>query len=184
MRRTLTVILLAVLAGACASTPPTEYYTLDMQPSRQVQAPVNISIARIMVGEALSRRDIMIKESPTRIEYYATSQWAAGLDEMVRQKLEEEFGSRVEGRPSYALSGQILAFEQIDAPGGADARVKLAIELRGEQASRHDAPALIKTYEAQKKANTERPQDVVLALSQLVEAIAAEIAADAAALQQ
>ena len=176
-------LLPALCLGACSTTPPTNYYTLEMVHSGLTQPSVNLLVSRISVGEALSRRDIMIKESPTKIEYYATTQWAAGLDEMVREKLEEEFGPRVAGRPSFSLTGHIQAFEQIDTPGGADARVKLLVELREEQASRHDPPLLLKTYEAQKKAATARPEDVVHALSQLVETIAASIAEDAAGIQ-
>lgn len=182
MKQVAVPLLLFLLMAGCKSAPPTKYYTLDMTPSGAIAPAVHLIVDRIVVGEALSRRDIMIKEGPTKIEYYATDQWAAGLDEMVRQKLEEEFGRAPSSQRTLVLTGEVLAFEQIDTPGGADAHVKLSVELRDEQTSRHDAPLLQKAYEARKKADTERPQDVVRALSQLVENIAAEIVKDAQAL--
>ncbi|MBI3119969.1 MAG: membrane integrity-associated transporter subunit PqiC [Candidatus Hydrogenedentes bacterium] len=181
--RTLLLLPFLLALAGCKSAPPTKYYTLNMETSGRAQTPVNVVVSRVQVGEALSRRDIMIKQSPTQVEYYATNQWAAGLDELVRQKLQEEFGVPREGRPGLVLIATLLACEQIDVPGGADARVKLTAELRREEASRYDAPLLTKIYEARKKADTERPADVVQALSDLIEKIAEEIAQDTAALK-
>ncbi len=171
------------IAG-CKTAPPTQYYTLNMESSGAAQAPVNLLVERGEVGEALSRRDIMIKEGPTQIEYYATSQWAAGLDELVRQKLQEEFGLPHEGRDTLLLTATVLAFEPIDVPGGADASAKFSVEVRSEAASRHDVPLLVKVYESRKKSATERPADVVQALSEITEAIAQQIAVDVAALKK
>jgi len=174
--------LALLLVTGCKTAPPTKYYTLNMESSGQAQAPLNLSVDRIQVGETLSRRDIMVKQSPTQIEYYATDQWAAGLDELVSRKLQEEFGHPASGRPTLLLQGTVLAFEQIDVPGGADAHVRLAVDIRDETSSRHDPPLMTKVYTARKKADTEHPRDVVHALSQLLETIAREIVTDVAAL--
>jgi uncharacterized lipoprotein YmbA len=59
----------------------------------------------------------------------------------------------------------------------------MSVEVRDETASRHDTPLLTRVYESQQKADTERPEDVVQALSVLVEKIAQEIAKDLSGVQ-
>jgi len=170
------------LSAGCASVSPT-YYTLDMTPSGTVEkGPHHLVAAYFTVGEALTSRQIMIKKSPVEVEYYAASEWAAGLDKLVSEKLQAEWGGRAGQERALDVSGVIQAFEQIDMPDGADAHVRLAIAIRNAGESRYSVPLLEKVYHCRTSAAAATSLAVVEALNQCLEQIAAEIAADAAGL--
>ena len=177
MNRAFLAVAVAALVG-CASSPPPRYYTLNMEPSGGATVPCNIDVERLRPSEPLSRKEILIKTSPTEIEYYASHQWAANLGELVKEKLESEFGQDLDDRKTIVISGTILAFEQIDVPGGAEVHIKLEVEFRPEGAGRHEAPLAEKRYEIRARTQTTRPGDVVKALSHGLGQIAAEIADD------
>ena len=101
---------------------------------------------------------------------------------MVEQKLAVEFGPAGDGRRTLMVSGTVVAFEQVDSPSGPQAFVRLEIAIRDGGAKRYEAPLLEKTYEATRAADSNSVDAVVQALSRAIEAIAAEIADDAAGL--
>jgi ABC-type uncharacterized transport system auxiliary subunit len=170
--------VVACLLSACASAPNVDYYTVSMEPSGQARPTVGIEVERLQTTDALSRNQILIATSPTTIDYYATDLWAAGVGELVQLKLQAELGPPVEKRVAFLLSGTVLAFEQIDTPGGADALARLEIEVRDASAKRYDPPVLSKTYEARLPAANANPSAVAAALSKCLEQIVAEIATD------
>jgi uncharacterized lipoprotein YmbA len=173
--------LLPLLAG-CASTPA-KYYTLDMRPSGGAAAAVNITVDHIRVSDALAGKNIYIQQSPTEVTFYAAEQWTAPIDDLVREKLQAEFGDPQPGRRSLALSGTIMAFSQVDVDATtAEATVRLQAALREAGASRYEKPLLDRTYTATQRAAAPTAAEVVIALSRCIEALAAEIARDAAAL--
>ncbi len=173
----------AAFAAACKTTPPSKYYTLDMTPSGTAVPDYGIEVQRIRSAEPLARRDILVKTSPTEIEYYALDQWSADPGLLVAEKLQAEFGHRTDAEKQVRLTGQLLAFEQQDTPGGPAARVKLNLEFRTADRDLYDDPLLKKTYEIELPAASPGPGGVVRALSQAIERIAAEIVADADALE-
>ena len=173
---------LLVLGAGCAHSPEPRFYTLDMTPSGKANASCNIAVERLRPHDALTRVDLMVKTSPTQVEYYALDRWAATLSELVPEKLRSEFGPPEGGRRAFILSGIILAFEQVDTAEGAQAHVKLDLELRNEGDSRYGAPLLHKVYEIAVPAEQPAPAEVVRALSAGLEMIATEIVADANAL--
>jgi uncharacterized lipoprotein YmbA len=174
-------VVLCVLC-ACASAPKIDYYTLGMESSGQTQPAVNLVVERLQTTEALARSQIMISASATRVEYYANDQWAGSVGETVQQKLAAEFGPPVEGRRTLTVSGMVLACEQADVAGGAEARMKLGIVIRDPAKPRYEAPLLEKTYEASRSLSEPSSAAVVKGLSQCTEQIAAEIATDASTL--
>ena len=93
-----------------------------------------------------------------------------------------EFGPLVKDRRTLTVSGTVLACEQVDVAGGAEARMKLGIVIRDPAKPRYEAPLLEKTYEARRSVSEPSSAAVVKGLSQCAERIAAEIAADAASL--
>lgn len=178
--KTLVLICAALtLAAGCATTTVVHYYTLDMASSGHTAAAVNVAIDRLRCAEPLVRKEILIKKTPTEIEYYASDQWAAGVDEMVSEKLQEEFGPPLESRKTILISGQIQAFEQIDTEGAPEAHVKLTVEFR---ADRYGETLLTKVYETRAPATDNSASAVVAGLSQALEQIAGQIAGDAAKL--
>ena len=176
----ITVALCALCA--CASAPKIDYYTLGMESSGRVDPAVNLTVERLRTTEALGRSQIMVLASPTRIDYYATDQWAGSVGEMVQQKLAAEFGPPVDGRRTLIVSGKVLACEQVDRPGGAEARVKLEIVVRDAEVPRYQPPLLEKSYSSSRSVSGSNPGSVVEELSRCVEEIAAEIAADVSTL--
>ncbi|MDX2437663.1 MAG: ABC-type transport auxiliary lipoprotein family protein [Acidobacteriota bacterium] len=183
MRPRLQLIVMLCWLTACASAPKISYYTLAMDPSGTVDASVNLAVEQVRTTDALSRNRIMIQASPTKIEYYATDQWAGGLAELVRQKLTAEFGQPVEGRRTLAVTAVVLSCEQVDAVAGAEARMKMSVTVRDPSKKRYHEPLLEKTYEATRPSARASAGAVVEALSLCAEQIAGEIAADAGALR-
>ena len=181
MRTRLFLSAASCLLVACASTPKINYYTLAMEPSGQARSSVNLEVERLRTTEALGRSQILISTSATEIEYYASDHWAGSVAELVQQKLAVEFGPPVDGKNTFRVSGIVLACGQVDVPGGAEGRVMLHIQVHDPEQKRFEKPLLEKTYEARRAASRPDAAAVVLALSQCVEEVAAEIAADVAA---
>jgi uncharacterized lipoprotein YmbA len=180
MRGNVGLIAVVCALTACASAPKISYYTLAMDPSGEVEPAVNLVVEGVRTTDALGRSQIMIQASPTEIEYYATAQWAGDLAGMVREKLIAEFGPAVEGRRTLAVSVMVLSCEEVDGAGSAAARMQLRVTLRDLDEKRYREPLLEKTYEASRPVARPAPGAVVEGLSLCAEAIAAEIAADAA----
>jgi hypothetical protein len=178
MRSTPFLTVALSLLCACASAPKIDYYTLGMESSGRVDPKVNLSVERLRTTEALGRSQIMVLASPTRIDYYATDQWAGSVGEMVQQKLAAEFGPPVDGRRNVVVSGRVLACEQVDRAGGAEARVKLEIVVRDAESPRYQPPLLEKSYASSRSVSGSNPGSAVQELSRCVEDIAAAIAAD------
>ncbi len=173
------MILLILPAAGCVSTPSTEYFTLDMRSSGPVEVlPVKLDIQRFRPAEALTRDGILIQASPTRVEYYATAEWAADLAELVPRKLATELDNAPQDAPTLEVTGTILDFGQVDKDGDAEARARLTLEFREPGSSRYDTPLFKKTYHAQVPASPPDPAGVVKALSRALERIALEIAHD------
>jgi ABC-type uncharacterized transport system auxiliary subunit len=173
--------MLCVVCG-CASAPKIDYYTLGMDSSGAAEPRVNLTVERFRSTEALGRNQIMVLMSPTRIEYYATDQWAGSLGELVQQKLAAEFGAPIEGRKTLVLSGTVLACEQVDRTNGAEARVKLEVVVRDGDVPRYHPPLLEKSYASSRPVSGSNPASLVEQLSRCVEDIAAEIATDVSSL--
>ena len=182
MRSTTFLTVGLCVLTACASAPKIDYYTLGMEPSGRTDTSVNISVERLRTTEALGRGQIMVLASPTRVDYYATSRWAGSLGELVQRKLAAEFGPPVDGRKALIVSGKVLACEQVDRPGGVEARVKLEIVVRDAEVPRYQKPVLEKSYSSSRSVAGSSPGSVVEELSRCVEEIAAEIAADVSTL--
>jgi uncharacterized lipoprotein YmbA len=167
--------------SACASAPKIDYFTLGMESSGQARPQANLVVERLQTTEALGRNQIMIQVSATQVEYYVTDQWVSGLGGEIQRKLAAEFGPPVAGRRSLTVSGTVLACEQVDVAGGAEAWMKLGIVIRDPEKARYEAPVLEKNYEARLSVSKSNATAVVSGLSKCAEQIAAEIAADASA---
>ncbi len=182
MKRLLTLFIMGSLVAGCVSSGAPSLYTLNMTPSAQAGSPVNIEVGRLRIAEALQNKRILIKKSPTEIEYYAAAQWAASLDELLMEKLALEFGPNDTARDTFVVSGMLLAFEQIDSATGGDAHVRFAVEVRKEGTSHYSKPALSKTYDVRHAATSPTAAGVVESLSVCLEQVAREIVADVSAL--
>jgi len=182
MRLSVRPILALLLLVGCASTPKVNHYTLGSDSSGSAQPSVNLVVVRFSTTDALARRQILIQKSPTEIEYYAADQWAGTLGELVQRKLAAEFGPAVDGRRTLVVSGTVVGCEQIDAAGGAEARLRLEVVIRDPEVQRSRPPLLERTYTARRVAGARTAPAVVQALAGCVEDVAAQIADDASAI--
>ena len=170
-------MLIASITG-CASAPKARYYTVNMTPSAKQAGKHNIDVDRLRTAESLAKRNILVKKTATELEYYASDEWVASLGDIVREKLEAEFGEDVHARKTYLLDGEILSFQQEDTATGADAYIKLSISIREANGSRYEQPLFEHVYEARVTAGAATPVAVVEALGKGLEAIAADIVAE------
>jgi uncharacterized lipoprotein YmbA len=169
LRHAFLLAALALTAGCASSTPEYRYYTLDMQPRANLaNAPAQLVTVRIEVNEALQHPEIMIRTSPTRIEYYALDRWAAGLQEQIAEKLKIEFANPAPGAPRLNLNARLMNCEQVDTPEGPKVEVKLEVHAEDFQ----------KLYTRSEPASSASAAAAVEALSRATEAIATELAAD------
>lgn len=173
--KSLCIVALLGIAG-CSSTPPISYYSLDMTPSGRVSTNAAIHVETLRTTEALARTQIQIQASPTRIEYYATHEWAGGIGELVGRKLAVEFNGDPSGGPQLTLSGSVLECTQVDIPQGAEARMAIAVTVRDSASPRYVTPLINKIFTSTKSVGRTGPDAVVQALSRCAEDIAVEIA--------
>jgi len=179
MQRHGVAFVICLLAVGCAVTPSISYYTLDMTPATQDELDLNVVVEKMDVSEMLARKDILIRTSATEVEYYATHQWAASVDELVQEKLTAVLGPRVPDRKTLVVQGVVQDFGQVDVEDGAEASVRLALEFRDASARQYDAPLMEKVYVAREHAASASAPEVVRALSRCVDHIASEVLTDA-----
>lgn len=180
------ILACVALAGCATKAPEPRYFTLDMRPSGSVKAAFSMKVDRIAVAEHLERANMAVRPEPTRIEYYALDRWAAGLDELVAEKLETELGPPEADKPVLVALGDLAAFEIVEY-GGAGAKapavvIKLELALRSEAASRYAEPLFDKEYRLRVPMDAAAPNAAALAFSRGIEQLAAEVAADVGAL--
>lgn len=172
------IALAAITAAGCVSVPDVRWHTLDMRPSGQVAIDRQVVFPEMFESAtALRRANILIRTQPTEVEYYATREWVEPVAELVTRKLAAEFGTQGLQAGDLYVEGTILAFEQVDVPGGAEAHIQLALRVSG---NRREVPLLEMLYDVSEPAASSTPGDVVAALSHALATIAARLARDIA----
>ena len=166
--RVVWMVMIAVVAG-CASVPKYRYYTIDMRPGAKLEPAVQIDSVRIDVTQALKRPEILIRTAPTQIDYCALDRWASGLDQQIAEKLLTEVAQAPETAPHLNVDGNLMAFDQVDLPSGAEVHIKLEVHVASLQFQ--------KMYSHTEPASASSAQASVDALSRATEAIAKELAA-------
>ena len=174
MRYALPTLMVALLAVSCASVPDFKYYTVDMTPSGSASGGPSVAIADVEVSQALIKSELLIHTSPTQIEYYATHRWAAPVREIVQDKLNVELGADFAAVPDHEVRLSVKRFGQVDTPEGAAGHA--VIVARYFDAS--GDPIFQTTYTARQMAASGTAPAVVQALSECLEAIAGQMAAE------
>ncbi len=135
-----------------------------------------------LVNQALQRPEIMIRTSPTQVEYYAIDRWASGLEEQIAGKINTEFASASSDLQPFNITATLMAFEQVDTPAGPEVLVKLDANIQPSfDATGQEPIYLRKLYVVTRPAAAPGAAAAVEALSRATEAIASEMAADIAA---
>lgn len=177
MQRMAWSVAIAVALTGCVSTPNYRYYTLDMRQGANLGAPVWIEDVRLEMSDSLSRPAIMIRTSPTEIVYYALDRWASGLQSQIGEKLKTEFAPSNQARYTARIDGALMAFEQVDAPPGADVHLKaeLTTTIREKDTILGE---ITRIYDVREHAAAANPDAVVQALSKATEQLAAALSED------
>ncbi|MGH8295317.1 MAG: PqiC family protein [Steroidobacteraceae bacterium] len=109
-------VLLALTLAACASSPPTRFYTLNaVAPAARAgaahrEAPIKVDAVHI--PPALDRNSMVRGESGNQLEISSQDRWAGELGETIRRVLTQDLASRLP-------EGMVIA---PDAPAPASAR--------------------------------------------------------------
>lgn len=168
--------LLLVAAGCVTAPPQTYYYTLALPAVERTEDSPSIEAGRFRATEPLQRHAILIRTAPTELEYYANHRWAARLDDLTQQELQRFFGLPDVREDTVALSGTILAFEQVEHAGEVEAHVRIEAEGRRKSASPEAPPLFREYFEARVQAASHTPQAVVRALCEALGRVAADMA--------
>ena len=137
---------LAVLAlcwlgvGGCASAPEVRYYRVALTPPPTASAPlpVRLGIGRLASAEPTRQERILYRDSPYRIQYYASDRWEDPPAVIVQAALVEHL--RASGRfqrvvpwgreaTDARLGVRLQTFEEVDEGDAWFGEVVLAYEI-------------------------------------------------------
>jgi len=89
---------LLLLAG-CASSPPTNFYTLS-DTAAEATAPAGVGhvvITGVTIPGEIDRPEIVRRIGPNQLSVAETDRWAASLDDTIRRVLSDDIGRRTPG---------------------------------------------------------------------------------------
>lgn len=109
--RSLLIALILVLA-ACASSPPSRFYTLDPAPARVTRpaAGLVLQVAAVHIPAELDRQEMVRESAPETLQMSDRDRWGAPLAEMMRRVLAQDLATRLTG-------STVLAPEALPPPG-------------------------------------------------------------------
>ncbi len=104
----LTLLLAAALVGACASAPPTVYYTLQAVQPRSAPSPAAggfaIEVMPVSVPSQVDVPQLVIRRGPGELALLESRQWAAPLNREIRSALSEQLSAMLGVADVYRLS--------------------------------------------------------------------------------
>ena len=180
---TLPVLLLAALLGSCASSPPTQFYTLEaVQPQERTlhSSGGPIQVAPVHMPAVLERQEIVSQRGANQIILSNRHRWAAPLGEMTRRTLTQDLLERLSAsqvvlpeQPAPAGTREVvvdvLRF-QSDPMGGVVLQGNWSLLPVGA-----DAPSLTRNIALAEPAGATNYTDQVQAMSRLVGRLADDI---------
>ncbi|HEY1076414.1 MAG TPA: PqiC family protein [Fontimonas sp.] len=103
----LSLLCAAVLAGACASAPPTQYYTLQAQPQAQTAPRAGgyaIEVMPVGVPSQVDVPQLVVRRGPGELALLESHQWAAPLHRELRAALSEQLSAALGVADVYRLA--------------------------------------------------------------------------------
>ena len=189
IRFRLIILLVTAMLSACATTPPTKFYTLSAQVTEQDNPAVSprkviVGVGPIEVAPYLERNQIVTRIGQTRLKLTEFDHWAAPIEDTIANVLATNLSRLlpaaepiarpwVDADAKYHVLVKILRFDG-NATGEVRLDAKWGIQLSGEQRIPvvRDAaivqPSLGEDYES-------ITQNMSLALAALSEQIAREL---------
>ena len=182
-------LLMVFLFAACSSTPPVRYYTLNTLPEMQQDISEDASSDHMAVGlgpmafpKYLNRPQILVRQSPNRVEVSEFNRWASPLHGEFLRVLAKSISillpmSRVavypwkdQFSPTYRIK---LDVEQFDGRFGA--HVILDVTWSVENRKDKNEP-VVKNSLIKEPVSTEDYEAIVAAKSRAIAALSREIA--------
>ena len=173
---------LALAVAACSTASVVDIY--DLRAPAEVQDIKGKSRAQILVLEpsalkSLDAPEIVVKTSPTQIQYLANSQWPDRLPKVVQARLVEALENtgrvRAVARPGdglvidYQIVTDIRAFQANVGAGAKNAEVELSVKLVSD---RTGMVVRSKVFVAKAPLSSTDPTAVVNALNAAFDAVA------------
>ena len=114
----------ALLASACASSPPVRYYVLTAIPAGTPLATpadmVPVRLERLTIPTELDRSELLRRMDATRVDLLEDDRWAAPLDDMIRRVLTSDLAARL---PPGRVTDP-------NEPPGSEHRQSLAVDIQ------------------------------------------------------
>ncbi len=134
-----------LLLGGCASSPPTNFYTLS-DTGTEVTAPAGVGrviITGVTIPGEIDRPEIVRRIGPNQLSVAESDRWAAPLDDTIRRVLTDDIGRRMPAaaaEPQRPVTVDIREFYG-DANCNVTLRAVWALKQAGAQATTEDIHA-------------------------------------------
>lgn len=177
------VVMLGALLVSCASSPPTQFYTLEPVQPRERTLHVSsspIQIAPVHIPAVLERQEIVTERGSNELILSNRHRWGAPLGEMARRTLTQDLLQRLQGN-------EVVLPEQ-PAPANTREIVVDILRLQSDAAGRvvlqgswsllppgADTPSLTRTFSLAEQASATGYVDQVQAMSRMLGQLADEI---------
>lgn len=195
-RRTRTALPLvaALVAGGCASTPPSDFYLLTPMSATEAASapslPLVIGVGPLRLAEYLDRPQIVSREAPNRLQLNEVHRWGGSLQDNLLLVLAQNLSLLLGAeqvlvypwddplRPDYQVRLELRRFD-----GGPDSVVELDARWSLAAANREGAVAGGRSRVREPVVGTDYT-DLVAAESRALERLSREIAAEIQHLEQ
>jgi uncharacterized lipoprotein YmbA len=135
MRRLAVPLIAAVLlfVSACASTPPSHFYTLSAAAAPAASAlNVSVAVGPVSVPADLDSPQIVVTAGPNQVQMDEFNRWAAPLQENIARVVAKDLVALL-GTPRVTLFPQALS---------SDAEYRVAIEVQGFESAPGESASL------------------------------------------
>jgi len=132
-----------LLVCGCASSPPTNFYTLsDTATETTVPAGVgHVTVTGVTIPGEIDRPEIVRRVGPNQLSVAASDRWAAPLDDTIRRVLTDDIGRRMPAaaaEPQRPVTVDIYEFYG-DASCNVTLRAVWTLKQTGAQAATEDS---------------------------------------------
>jgi uncharacterized lipoprotein YmbA len=111
--RTLLCLLLTAGLGACASSPPLRYYSLNDGWPMAVASPdgVSVAIVRVNLPEIVDRPQLVVRSAGHRVQFSENDRWAEPLRRQVPRLLARDLSEALDSSRVVALAIDAREFD-------------------------------------------------------------------------
>jgi uncharacterized lipoprotein YmbA len=136
--KNLTVVALATVLSACASSAPLRYYTLSEIPSAadgSANGGPAIRVGRVRIPGELDRSELVQRIDSTRVNISEQDRWAAPLEDMIRRVLSADLQARAGAGSSGAAATVSLDIQEFIGDATCSVTLRATWDLKPEDAN-------------------------------------------------